>query len=96
MKQTIFHAGQLLKTTSQLPEVYEWKAQRGDWLVLACDGVWDTFSSERVVAEVCKAGGFCFFSWATIARSQANPSLFMLLSLVIVAFLFCLLFVVIC
>eukprot|EP00931_Biecheleriopsis_adriatica_P122444 TRINITY_DN97430_c0_g1_i1.p1 TRINITY_DN97430_c0_g1~~TRINITY_DN97430_c0_g1_i1.p1 ORF type:complete len:662 (+),score=162.49 TRINITY_DN97430_c0_g1_i1:16-2001(+) len=40
---------------THVPEIYEWRAQRGDWLILACDGVWDTFSSERIVQEVCKA-----------------------------------------
>lgn len=40
---------------SSVPETYEWAAAPGDWLILACDGVWDTFSSERVVAEVHKA-----------------------------------------
>eukprot|EP00747_Dinoflagellata_sp_TGD_P196277 gnl/TRDRNA2_/TRDRNA2_66155_c0_seq1.p1 gnl/TRDRNA2_/TRDRNA2_66155_c0~~gnl/TRDRNA2_/TRDRNA2_66155_c0_seq1.p1 ORF type:complete len:675 (-),score=184.51 gnl/TRDRNA2_/TRDRNA2_66155_c0_seq1:58-2082(-) len=39
---------------SSVPEVYEWQASKGDWLILACDGVWDTFSSERVVDEICK------------------------------------------
>mmetsp|Transcript_46120 Transcript_46120/g.147291 ORF Transcript_46120/g.147291 Transcript_46120/m.147291 type:complete len:686 (+) Transcript_46120:60-2117(+) len=42
---------------SSVPEVYEWSAQRGDWLILACDGVWDTFSSERVAKEVCQTDG---------------------------------------
>uniref|UniRef100_A0A7S0FYL7 guanylate kinase n=1 Tax=Pyrodinium bahamense TaxID=73915 RepID=A0A7S0FYL7_9DINO len=42
---------------SGVPEVYEWSAKRGDWLLLACDGVWDTFSSERVAKEVCETNG---------------------------------------
>mmetsp|Transcript_85185 Transcript_85185/g.266507 ORF Transcript_85185/g.266507 Transcript_85185/m.266507 type:complete len:660 (+) Transcript_85185:53-2032(+) len=42
---------------SGVPEVYEWSAKPGDWLLLACDGVWDTFSSERVAKEVCETNG---------------------------------------
>ena len=38
-----------------MPEVYHWTAQRGDWLILACDGIWDTLSNEQVVQHVCKA-----------------------------------------
>jgi len=40
---------------SSVPEVYEWEAQRGDWLLVGCDGIWDTLSNERAVDEVCKA-----------------------------------------
>ena len=38
---------------SSVPEVYEWKARKGDWLILACDGVWDIFSNSRVVDDKC-------------------------------------------
>lgn len=38
-----------------VPEVYDWHAQTGDWLIIACDGVWDTFSSQKVIDEVCVA-----------------------------------------
>lgn len=41
---------------SPVPDIYEWKAVKGDWLILGCDGVWDTFSSRRIIDEVCKAG----------------------------------------
>jgi len=40
---------------SSVPDIYEWRAARGDWLIIGCDGVWDTLSSEHVVDEVCKA-----------------------------------------
>jgi len=52
-KQDEALAASAQKVSSE-PEVYQWSAQRGDWLILACDGVWDTFSNERVVQEVCK------------------------------------------
>ena len=38
-----------------MPEVYSWPAQRGDWLILGCDGIWDTLSNEQVVQHVCSA-----------------------------------------
>mmetsp|Transcript_39640 Transcript_39640/g.88827 ORF Transcript_39640/g.88827 Transcript_39640/m.88827 type:complete len:651 (+) Transcript_39640:43-1995(+) len=34
------------------PDVYHWTAQRGDWLILASDGIWDTLSNEQVVQHV--------------------------------------------
>ena len=37
------------------PEIYRWKASRGDWLILACDGIWDTISNEQAVERVCKS-----------------------------------------
>lgn len=42
---------------SSVPEIYEWEAQRGDWLILACDGVWDTISNEKALEEVRKENG---------------------------------------
>jgi len=39
---------------SPVPDVYEWRARRGDWLIVACDGVWDTFRTEQVVDRLCK------------------------------------------
>lgn len=53
---------------SSVPDIYEWAAEPGDWLILACDGVWDTFSSERIVNEVCKAGDSCDIG-DTLART---------------------------
>mmetsp|Transcript_32467 Transcript_32467/g.86463 ORF Transcript_32467/g.86463 Transcript_32467/m.86463 type:complete len:680 (-) Transcript_32467:112-2151(-) len=41
---------------SSVPEVYEWHAQRGDLLIVACDGIWDVFSSQRVVDEITNSG----------------------------------------
>lgn len=40
---------------SGVPEVYEWTAKPGDWLIVACDGVWDTLSSEAVAKDVSEA-----------------------------------------
>jgi len=40
---------------SSVPELYRWNAQRGDWLILGCDGVWDTMGNEEVVQRVCKS-----------------------------------------
>lgn len=45
--------GPAQQKVSCTPEVYQWSAKPGDWLLIGCDGVWDTFSSDRVVEEVC-------------------------------------------
>jgi len=37
------------------PVIYEWEAKAGDLLLLGCDGVFDVFSNERVVKEVCRS-----------------------------------------
>lgn len=34
------------------PDLYEWQARKGDWLILACDGIWDQASSEEVMDEI--------------------------------------------
>ncbi|CAJ1397565.1 unnamed protein product, partial [Effrenium voratum] len=39
---------------SCIPDVYKWHATRGDWLILACDGIWDAASNEQVVDRVCR------------------------------------------
>ncbi|CAJ1448061.1 unnamed protein product [Effrenium voratum] len=39
---------------SCLPDFYKWHATRGDWLILACDGIWDAASNEQVVDRVCR------------------------------------------
>lgn len=42
---------------SFVPEVYHWNACRGDWLILACDGIWDTISNQQAVDRICKSSG---------------------------------------
>eukprot|EP00435_Cladocopium_sp_Y103_P033997 s70_g8.t1 len=42
---------------SCVPEVYHWTAKRGDWLILACDGIWDTISNQQAVDRICKVPG---------------------------------------
>eukprot|EP00913_Durusdinium_trenchii_P012187 g11446.t1 len=49
-----FKDGQRPKVSFE-PEVYHWKASRGDWLILACDGIWDTISNEQAVERICKS-----------------------------------------
>ncbi|CAJ1448058.1 unnamed protein product [Effrenium voratum] len=39
---------------SCLPDFHKWHATRGDWLILACDGIWDAASNEQVVDRVCR------------------------------------------
>lgn len=39
---------------SSTPETYEWSAHSGDLLIVACDGIWDVFSTARVVEELTK------------------------------------------
>lgn len=36
---------------SSCPDVFEWEAEKGDWLIIACDGVWDTLSGQKVIDE---------------------------------------------
>lgn len=40
---------------SGVPDVYEWRAKPGDWLLVACGGVWDAFDSAEVVRRLCKS-----------------------------------------
>mmetsp|Transcript_73229 Transcript_73229/g.136847 ORF Transcript_73229/g.136847 Transcript_73229/m.136847 type:complete len:645 (-) Transcript_73229:102-2036(-) len=40
---------------SSEPVIYEWQAKVGDFLLLGCDGIFDTFNNERVVKEVCRS-----------------------------------------
>ncbi|CAJ1339098.1 unnamed protein product [Effrenium voratum] len=42
---------------SCLPDCYKWHAARGDWLILACDGIWDVASNNQVVERVCRRAG---------------------------------------
>ena len=46
-----------LPKVSGVPEVYHWTAQPGDWLILGCDGIWDTISNQQVVNRICKGAG---------------------------------------
>ncbi|CAJ1422779.1 unnamed protein product [Effrenium voratum] len=39
---------------SCMPDMYNWHAKRGDWLILACDGIWDCLSNQQVVDKVCR------------------------------------------
>eukprot|EP00929_Paragymnodinium_shiwhaense_P065237 TRINITY_DN32720_c0_g1_i1.p1 TRINITY_DN32720_c0_g1~~TRINITY_DN32720_c0_g1_i1.p1 ORF type:complete len:717 (-),score=200.45 TRINITY_DN32720_c0_g1_i1:65-2215(-) len=40
---------------STAPDLFEWPCEKGDVLIIGCDGVWDTLSSQQVVDAVCKA-----------------------------------------
>lgn len=43
-----------LQKVSCVPDIYEWEASVGDILLIACDGVFDTISNEKLVAAVCQ------------------------------------------
>lgn len=49
--------GPEVQKVTAVPETYEWQAQRGDWLIIACDGIWDVLSSEQVARDISSAAG---------------------------------------
>eukprot|EP00894_Picocystis_sp_ML_P003068 jgi/Pico_ML_1/53585/g4110.t1 len=49
-KQRILAAGPKTGPLSSVPEVTEWELTREDeFLVIACDGLWDVFSSQNAI-----------------------------------------------
>eukprot|EP00438_Fugacium_kawagutii_P025557 Skav229992 [mRNA] locus=scaffold17:9563:16216:- [translate_table: standard] len=76
-------------TVSCVPEVYHWTAKRGDWLILGCDGIWDTISAlvhgslrsathgdgnQQAVDRICKEPG----DLGELLESEADDNLTLL------------------